>query len=51
MEVTLAGGFGHKVQVINGEEDELTKAIAAVFSATRVGGGVPSIVTFLCMYI
>ena len=50
MEVILAAGFGHQVQVINGEEDKLTKAADVLFNNARKGGGVPTMVTFLCMY-
>ena len=35
MEVILATGFGHYVNMINGEADELTEASAAFFSFTR----------------
>ena len=35
MEVVLATGFGHYVDMINGEVDELTETCASVFSYTR----------------
>ena len=35
MEVILATGFGHYVNMINGEVDELAEASAAFFSFTR----------------
>lgn len=41
MEVILATGFGHKVDLINGKEDELTKASESVFEAMRKGNAEP----------
>ena len=38
MEVILATGFGHHVNMINGEADELTEASAALFSYARGSG-------------
>ena len=35
MEVILAAGFGHYVNMINGEVDELTETCASVFGYTR----------------
>ena len=51
MEVILAGGFGHNVEVILGEADELTRAAATMFEVARQNGGVSSTVTLLCEYI
>lgn len=47
MEVILATGFGHKVDLINGKTDELTKASESVFEAMRKGNAEP-IVALLC---
>lgn len=41
MEVILATGFGHKVDLINGNTDELTKASESVFEAMRKGNAEP----------
>lgn len=49
MEVILATGFGHKIDLINGKEDDLTKASECVFEAMRKGNAEP-IVTLLCWY-
>ena len=51
MEVILAGGFGHNVEVILGEADELTRAAATMFEVARQNGGVSSTATLLCEYI
>lgn len=49
MEVILSTGFGHKVTVIQGGEDELTKACASIFAAAREGSELSSTSTFLSM--
>ena len=51
MEVILAGGFGHNVEVILGEADELTRAAATMFEVVRQNGGISSIATLLCEYV
>ena len=40
MEVILAAGFGHSVDVINGEADELAEASASIFAYARGGTGI-----------
>lgn len=47
MEVILVTAFGHKVDLINGQSDELTKASESVFEAMRKGNAEP-IVALLC---
>ena len=48
MEVILATGFGHKIDLINGKTDELTKASEFVFEAMRKGNTEPmSCITML----
>ena len=47
MEVILVTAFGHKVDLVNGQSDELTKASESVFEAMRKGNAEP-IVTLLC---
>ena len=37
MEVILAAGFGHSVDVVNGEADELAEASASIFAYARTG--------------
>lgn len=49
MEVILATGFGHKVDLINGKSDELTNASISVFEAMRKGNAEP-IVALLCEF-
>lgn len=49
MEVILATGFGHKVDLINGKTDELTNASESVFEAMRKGNAEP-IVALLCQF-
>lgn len=49
MEVILATGFGHKVDLINGKSDELTSASISVFEAMRKGNAEP-IVALLCEF-
>ena len=49
MEVILAGGFGHNVEVILGEADELTRAAATLLSEiSRQNAGVSLLITVLC---
>ena len=47
MEVILATGFGHKVDVLYGEADELTKACGSVFAAAREGSALSEVTTLL----
>ncbi len=47
MEVILATAFGHKIDVINGEADELTTASSSIF-AFATGGTGTSVTTILC---
>ena len=49
MEVILATGFGHKVDVINGQADKLTEASASIFAFARGGTGLTTN-TLLCKY-
>ena len=49
MEVILAGGFGHNVEVILGEADELARAAATLLSEiSRQNAGVSLLITVLC---
>ena len=50
MEITLAGGLGHQIQVINGEEDELTKTLTATFEKTLANSSSLLAAALLCMH-
>ena len=45
MEVILATAFGHRVDVINGEADELAEASSSIFIFLKARA---SIITILC---
>ena len=46
MEVILATAFGHRVDVINGEADELAEASSSVFTFYK--GSTKACITLLC---
>ncbi len=51
MEVILATGFGHYVNVINSEADELTEASAAIFNYARGSGNRTNSTIIYCKLI
>ena len=46
MEVILATAFGHRADVINGEDDELAEASSSIFTFYK--GSTRACITLLC---